>query len=163
MVFSKDVLGMTILLYIFWLLISWSLDWVNLLLGFTFSLFVAIFMAPEIIRAEERPPFLARGFFFLKFVLILIREIIKANFQVVAIVLSPRLRISPQFVEVKQTLRFPVTQALWGNSITLTPGTLSIDVDDRKILIHFLTEEMVTQFPENPVGKALVEFEGRGK
>ncbi len=161
MVFSKDVLGMTLILYIFWLLISWSLNWVNLILGFTFALFVAIFMAPEIIKKEERPPFFARGFFFLRFVLILIREIFKANIQVVQIVLSPRLMITPQFVEVKQVMRYPVTQVLWGNSITLTPGTLTLDVDDEKILVHFLTEDMVAHFPENPVGKALVEFEGR--
>ncbi len=163
MVFSKDILGMTIILYIFWLLISWSLHWVNLLLGFTFAFFVAIFMAPEIIRKEERPPFIARGFFFLRFVFILIREIVKANIQVVQIVLSPKLNITPQFVEVKQVMRYPVTQVLWGNSITLTPGTLTIDVDDKKILIHFLTGELVSHFPDNPVGKALVEFEGRSK
>ncbi len=163
MIFSKDVLGMTIILYIFWLLISWSLHWVNLVLGFSFALFVAIFMAPEIITKEERPPFLARGFFFLRFVLILIKEIIKANIQVVQIVLSPKLKINPQFVEVKQVMRYPVTQVIWGNSITLTPGTLSIDVDREKVLIHFLSEELMVHFEESPIKAALMEFEGRSK
>ena len=159
----KDILGMTIILYGFWLLISWNLDWANLFLGLVFSFFVALFMAPDLIRKEERPPFLARGFYFIRFLVVLIIQIIKANVQVVQIVLSPRLKILPQFIEVDQPMHYPVTQVMWGNCITLTPGTLSVDVDENKLLIHFLSEEMITDFGKNPVRKVLKDFEGRSE
>lgn len=159
---NKKVLGMTVLLYGFWLLVSWSFEWMNLLLGLLFSVFVAFFMAPDLISAEESPPFLRRFPYFLKFVGILLYEVIKANFQVVRVVLSPQMPIFPQFNRVPQELKKPVTQAIWGNSITLTPGTLTVDLDEKDILIHILCPDLAGDICQSPVLKVLKKLEGDG-
>jgi multicomponent Na+:H+ antiporter subunit E len=71
----------------------------------------------------------------------LLKEIAKANVTVAKIVLSPRLPISPTVISVDASELPPVTQALLANSITLTPGTVSIDVDRGVIEVHCLTVE----------------------
>jgi multicomponent Na+:H+ antiporter subunit E len=67
------------------------------------------------------------------------RELIKANFQVARIVLSPSLPISPTLVELDSTSRGALGHALLANSITLTPGTVTIDENEGRLKVHCLT------------------------
>ena len=69
------------------------------------------------------------------------REIIKSSLEVARIVLSPKLRIDPKVVELDASDLDPVDQALLGNSITLTPGTLTLDVHEGRMLVHALTPD----------------------
>ncbi len=78
----------------------------------------------------------------------LAKEIARSSFKVARIVLDPRLPISPQVFEIKATATHPADQAMLANSITLTPGTLALDVHDGVILVHSLTksgaDELIT-------------------
>ena len=69
------------------------------------------------------------------------REIVKSSLEVARIVLSPKLRIEPKVVELDASDLDPVDQALLGNSITLTPGTLTLDVHEGRLLVHALTTD----------------------
>jgi multicomponent Na+:H+ antiporter subunit E len=69
----------------------------------------------------------------------LLVEIIKANFAVARIVLHPRLPISPTLVEIDADTVDPVMQAILGNSITLTPGTVTVDIHRDRLKVHCLT------------------------
>ena len=69
------------------------------------------------------------------------REIIKSSLEVARIVLAPKLRIDPRVIEVDASDLEPVDQVLLGNSITLTPGTLTLDVYEGRLLVHALTPE----------------------
>ena len=71
----------------------------------------------------------------------LIREIFKSSLTVSRAILDPRLSISPCTVKIKATSEHPFDQVMLGNSITLTPGTLSMDVHEGTILVHSLTED----------------------
>ena len=68
------------------------------------------------------------------------KEIIRSSLDVSRIVLDPRLPISPRVMELKATAQHPVDQVILGNSITLTPGTLALDLHDGVIKVHALTE-----------------------
>jgi multicomponent Na+:H+ antiporter subunit E len=70
----------------------------------------------------------------------LAKEVIKSSLDVARIVLSPSLPISPQVVKVKASCSHPVDQVILANSITLTPGTLALDVYKGEIIVHALTE-----------------------
>ncbi|MFP4654424.1 MAG: Na+/H+ antiporter subunit E [Methanohalobium sp.] len=71
----------------------------------------------------------------LKYLAMLIKEIIKANILVAKIVLQPRININPGIIEVPIRAKTDVGITAIANTITLTPGTLSIDVaDDRSVL-----------------------------
>lgn len=67
------------------------------------------------------------------------KEVVKSSFEVARIVLDPRLPISPQVVRIKPSSLDPVDQTILANSITLTPGTLALDVHNNEIAVHTLT------------------------
>jgi multicomponent Na+:H+ antiporter subunit E len=67
------------------------------------------------------------------------KEVVKSSLDVARIVLSPSLPISPQVVKIKASGKHPVDQAILANSITLTPGTLALDVHEGEIIVHALT------------------------
>jgi len=74
--------------------------------------------------------------------LYLLPEIVKANLAVTRIVLSPRLPVSPCITTVDASLLPRSSQAVLADAITLTPGTLTLDVDAGWIEVHCLTRAM---------------------
>lgn len=121
-----------------WLLLAEEIDWQDLLAGALTALVVTIASAPYIglftaLRLTPAAPLhLLRylGYFF--------TALIGANLQMARLVLSPSLPIRPAMVRVKTGLRSPLGRMLLANSITLTPGTLSVDIDDDRILVHWV-------------------------
>ncbi len=71
----------------------------------------------------------------------LLWEIVKANLHVAARILHPRLPIAPRLIRVRPGQRSDLGRAIYANSITLTPGTVSVDVEADEFLVHALTEE----------------------
>jgi len=70
--------------------------------------------------------------------LIFLRELIKANLDVASRVLNPALPIHPGIVEVKTGMLSPLGKLVLANSITLTPGTLTLDVKGDRMFIHWI-------------------------
>ncbi len=68
-------------------------------------------------------------------------ELVKSNLHVARIVLTPTLPISPTVVEFQSLAHGPVGHALLANSITLTPGTVTIDENEGRLKVHCLTRE----------------------
>jgi multicomponent Na+:H+ antiporter subunit E len=66
------------------------------------------------------------------------RALVVANFDVARRVVSPSLPIRPAVVEVRTGLRSALGRMLLANSITLTPGTLTIDVEGDRLLVHWI-------------------------
>lgn len=71
----------------------------------------------------------------------LVREIIRSSLGVARVVLHPGLPISPRVIELQADSQHPFDQVVLGNSITLTPGTLALDVHEGIIKVHTLTDE----------------------
>ena len=67
------------------------------------------------------------------------REIVRSSLEVTRIVLSPKLPIEPTVVEFDTQCEHPVDRAILGNSITLTPGTLTLTIDEQHLTVHALT------------------------
>lgn len=62
--------------------------------------------------------------------------LLRANFDLARRVLSPSLPIRPEFIEIKTGLQSPLGKMLLANTITLTPGTLTVDITDDTLLVH---------------------------
>lgn len=71
----------------------------------------------------------------------LLMEIIKSSITVARIILQRHMPISPTVVEFEADSPDPVSQVILGNSITLTPGAVTLDVHEGKLLVHCLTKE----------------------
>ena len=67
-----------------------------------------------------------------------ILELVKANISMALIVLQPVLPIDPAIVRVRTSLKHPTARLLLANAITLTPGTLTVEVKDEWLYIHWV-------------------------
>lgn len=69
------------------------------------------------------------------------REIVRSSLQVTRAVLSPRLTISPTVAEFDSSCEHPLDLTILGNSITLTPGTLTLSIEGQHFIVHSLSEQ----------------------
>ena len=79
-----------------------------------------------------------RLYFMLVYILVFLRELLKANFDVARRVISPSLPINPGIVKFKTNLKSDYAKMVLANSITLTPGTLSIDIIEDTFYVHWI-------------------------
>jgi multicomponent Na+:H+ antiporter subunit E len=86
----------------------------------------------------------------------LLWEVLKANLAIAAIVLHPRLPIDPKLVSYPTSLRGELALTTFANSVTLTPGTLTVDVgEDGSLLVHTLTEASRTGLLDGSLERAV--------
>lgn len=163
----KRYLGMTIIMLIIWLFIAWPYDfrnnimnWQSFIIGIGVSIFVGVVTARNLVS-----PFSGIGkfnfkriFWFLYYILLFMWLCLKANFDVAYRVLHPKLPIKPGIVKVKTSLKSPIARVTLANSITLTPGTLSVDItDDGYLYIHWIY--VISEDVEIASGKIVHQFE----
>jgi len=92
----------------------------------------------------------------------LVKEIVLSSLQVTRIILSPQLRISPRLIKVAAIPRGEVARVVLGNSITLTPGTLTTDIDDDgMITVHALTSEGADGVLSGEMNRRVGRLEGK--
>ncbi|SIS97598.1 Na+/H+ antiporter subunit E [Insolitispirillum peregrinum] len=132
------LIGLTSVFAALWLLLSGHTEPYLLALGaLSIGLTVFVLRALKIADAEAMPlHLLGRG---LRYWPWLIREILKANWDVAKIIANPRLPISPTMARVTASQKTELGRAIYANSITLTPGTISVELDGDQITIHALT------------------------
>lgn len=71
----------------------------------------------------------------------LLKEIVLSNWAVAKVILDRRMPIQPRLLRVSASQRSDVAQVIYANSITLTPGTVTLDVRNGEFLVHALTDE----------------------
>jgi multicomponent Na+:H+ antiporter subunit E len=93
----------------------------------------------------------------------LVVEIAKSAVGVARVIVDPRLPISPRLIRAKASQRTAVGIATYANSITLTPGTITVDVNrrDREFLVHALTAESAAGVADGAMDDRVSVFEGR--
>jgi multicomponent Na+:H+ antiporter subunit E len=121
-----------------WLLLVWSVEWYDLLAGLFFAMLVGIILSdiyPDHPQALFNP---RRIFWALVYIPYFFYYVIRANLDVAYRVLHPDMPIRPGIVKVRTALASSLARTLLANSITLTPGTLSVDVDGQDLYIHWI-------------------------
>ncbi len=89
------------------------------------------------------------------------KDLVVANVALAKLLLSPKMKLQPQFVKKPQTLKDPFHQVMYANGITLTPGTLTVLCDEESLLIHCLTDEAAKAILDHPVEAAYRALERR--
>ena len=92
----------------------------------------------------------------------LVVEIAKSAWAVARIIVDPKLPISPRLIRTKASQRTAVGIATYANSITLTPGTITIEIDRREqeFLVHALTRDSAADLEEGAMDRRVRAFEG---
>ncbi len=122
---------------LFWIGLNSSVKKEILISGVIISLLISVFFIRKGIFQEIRftPGALIALVFFL---FVFITELFKSTIDVMFRVIAPKVRINPAIVEVKTRLTSKLGRLILANSITLTPGTLTTDIIDDKIYIHWI-------------------------
>ncbi|MBP7216717.1 MAG: Na+/H+ antiporter subunit E [Candidatus Omnitrophica bacterium] len=123
-----------------WLLLSFSLDWQTVVLGCFIALVVAAMMGDMFAEKALKWFDLKRHTWFVWFIVVFWWECLRSNIDVALRVLNPRLPINPGIVKVKTNLKTETGLTLLANSITLTPGTFTVDIDREQgyLYIHWI-------------------------
>ncbi len=132
---------MTIVLFSVWILLNNSFNPIILIIGVGVSVSIALLLCNRcsIFNQIKLSP---KSFVYsIVFIFVFLIELIKSNFDVAYRVISPKLPINPGIVKVKTTLTSEIGRMILANSITLTPGTLSIDIHEEFIYVHWINVE----------------------
>ena len=145
---------------VLWLLLSWHFEPLILACGVvSVGATVLIMRRLQLMDAEGAPvEFAIRVLLYIPW---LVREIVMANLQMARVILSPRLRIQPHLIRVPASQRTAVGLAIHANTITITPGTISLDVRDGVILVHALTDAAASQDGSGDIDRKISWVEGR--
>lgn len=134
----RSALYMFVLLFLTWILLTFSLDWQELAAGAVVSLVITLFFEGSY-RAIGLPTLSPRRLWYmLVYVVVLGWAIIKANLDVAIRILNPKLPIRPGIVVIRTGLTSSMAKLVLANSITLTPGTFTLDVIGDRLLIHWI-------------------------
>lgn len=128
-------------LYILWLLLSGIYTPLLLGLGFASTIFITLLASRlKIIDAESVPTRLqVPGI--ITYLFWLLVEVAKANWAVTKVALAFRMPISQRLIRVPCTQETDLGKVVFANSITLTPGTITVETEDGYFLVHALTDE----------------------
>lgn len=121
-----------------WLLLTTTFHYQEFWVGIIVALIVALFTNEFYLRLGFPPVNPKRLVFFLWYIVVLFVEIIKANFDVAFRVIHPSLPINPGVVVIQTQLKSDIAKTILANSITLTPGTFTLNILEDKLLIHWI-------------------------
>jgi multicomponent Na+:H+ antiporter subunit E len=127
-----------ILSLIFWLLLTFEFTVPNIIVGAVASMICSLFFGKVYVTNVYKLLQPQRYYWFIIYLFIFIWECLKANIDVAYRVLHPAMPIRPGIVKVKTTLKSDMAKMLLANSITMTPGTISVDIIDDYLYIHWI-------------------------
>ena len=150
-------LTLFIITLVFWLLITLSLTLANILMGIvaagvTTLLFGKYFVTRVGLFLEPK-----RYVWLVVYIFIFLWECIKANFDVAYRVLHPAMPIKPGIVKVKLGIKTDLARTMLANSITMTPGTIAVDVVGDVMYVHWIY--VSSEDPEEYTHKVSGRFE----
>jgi multicomponent Na+:H+ antiporter subunit E len=147
-----------LVLFVTWLLLSGFFEPLLLSLGVASSVAVVwIAHRMDVVDHEGHPVHLgARVIAYWPW---LMGEIVKANIDVAKRIVDPRLPIQPSVFWTKTSQKSELGQVIYANSITLTPGTVSVRVVDGSILVHALTDQAAADVEQGGMDRRVTALE----
>lgn len=152
----KHSISLGILLFALWLGLSGKYDPMMLTIGLASTLII-VYLAHrmDIIDQDIYPAHMTVLLF--RFWLFLAREVIRANIDVIWRIFKPGKNISPQLFELPLTQKTDLARVIYANAITMTPGTVSANLDKKTVTVHALTIEAAQDLRSGRMARAVPE------
>ena len=153
------IISLAVLLFVFWLGLSGHFTPLLIGLGIASTL-LAVHLAHrmDILDHETHPTLLTPRL--VRFWLFLSVEVVKANIDVIRRILRPGKSISPQLVTLPLPQKTDLARVIYANSITLTPGTVTLRLDKDTLLVHALSREAAEDLATGRMASAVPEPPG---
>ncbi|KPL19789.1 MAG: hypothetical protein AMJ92_01030 [candidate division Zixibacteria bacterium SM23_81] len=146
-----------LIIFILWLLLTWSLAPQEVIVGVALALLLSIMLYDVFLQGSEKLVQPARYFWFLLYLPVFFYYVVRANLDVAYRVLHPEMPIRPGIVKVRTSLKSDMAKTFLANSITLTPGTLTVDIIGDHLYIHWIN--IVTEDPQEETEVIVKRFE----
>lgn len=151
---------MLLLLFALWLVFNGKVTLEIVAFGIVLSLAVYLFCCKFLEYSPKRELCALRllpqgiGYFF-----VLIWEIVKANCTAVSLIVSPKYEVEPVLVTFRTELKTDLAKTILANSITLTPGTITVELTEEEFKVHCLDKEMAEGLPDSVFVRLLMKME----
>jgi len=138
----QNFLGTSVILFLFWMLLSGKFDAFHLTLG-VICCGVASYLFHDLLFANVRvgDMRIIAGRF-IRYIPWLLWQIALSNIHVASLVLSRKMPIDPRVIKFKTKLETDISMVTLANSITLTPGTITMDIKDGVFYVHAVSQKV---------------------
>lgn len=145
----------------FWLILNGRFTVEVIVIGLIISILVSLisYRFLGLGFASEKRAF-GKIFQIIAYLISLVGAVIKANFAMIALVLSPEIEIKPQIIYFKSPVRGDFAKVALANSITLTPGTITVHLEEGKFGIHTIDAPMAEGIESSKFVRKLKNIEG---
>ncbi len=151
--------SLVVVLAVLWLLLSGYFDEPILLAMGAVSVVLVVLIARRmgVLDREGHPIHLSvRGLAYWPW---LLKEIVKSSIDVARVILQRRMPIQPNVITVRGTQRTELGLVIFANSITLTPGTVTIALESDKLTVHCLTSAAASGWEESEMNRRVTDLE----
>lgn len=153
---------MFLLLFLLWIIFNGKVTLEIVLFGFAICAWLYWFMCKHLgYHPGNEKTILKNMHLYIKYFFTLTLEIIKANIAVIRIVLSPKEEFEPSLVKFKTDIKTDIGRVFLANSITLTPGTFTIRLEDDEYLIHALDKPFGDDLNDSVFAKEIRTMEAK--
>ncbi|MBR4458376.1 MAG: Na+/H+ antiporter subunit E [Clostridia bacterium] len=155
---------MLVVLFTFWLLLNgkWTVE--IGLVGFALALLIDLFAWKYMGYSPKRSAaFIRRLPRALAYAVWLVGAVIRAAFATIRLIWSPRLIAEPRLTSFRTRLKSRTARVMLGNSITLTPGTITVDIREDAFLVHCLDTDFAQGLEDSEMERRLLAVEDPGK
>ena len=146
---SNHLIKVFFVVFIFWLILSGIPTIGMIALGVLSSLLIIFLINKMDIIDHETSLLNFKPIRLLIYFFWLIKEMLLANILVCYYIISPKAKINPSVIKVKASQKSEVGKVLYANSITFTPGTVTIDVNGDDLVVHVLAEPFKNSILKN--------------
>jgi len=151
----------SIIMFVFWMLLSGEFHFILIFSGIVSSLFVAYISHDLLIGKVDIRLGTKKAFRFLRYLPWLLRQLVMANLDLAYRTLHPRMPIDPQVVKFDTPLKSDIGIAILANSITLTPGTVTIEANrEGEFIAHTISKEEAEALLSGGMQSRVMRIEG---
>ena len=151
---------MLLVLFALWLVFNGKVTLELVLFGIVLSIVVYWFcwkfleysLKKELLALRLLPQGI--GYFF-----VLVWEVIKANCGAISLIVSPKYEVEPMLVTFRTPLKTDLARTVLANSITLTPGTITVELTEEEFKVHCLDKEMAEGIEDSVFVRLLLKME----
>ena len=150
-----------VFLIIIWIIFNEKLNLEILLFGLVISAAVFAFICKFMDYSIQKELHFYKNLSgMLRYVFALVKEILVANLHVCRMILSEEEEIDPALIQFQTDMQTPAWRAFYANAITLTPGTITVSLEDDTYVVHCLDESMSQGLSDAKLEQMLHELEG---
>lgn len=149
-----------IIMFVFWILLSGELHFILILSGIISSLLVSYWSHDLLIGNADIKLEAVRVIRFIKYLPWLLWQIVLSNIDLVYLTLHPKLPIDPRMISFKNEYKTDMGKVTLANSITLTPGTVTIEVNKDEFIVHAISKESAKSLISGEMQERIKKIEG---